>query len=327
MFIDTAEIEVQSGRGGNGIVSFHREKYLPKGGPDGGDGGKGGDVFIVADSRLGTLLDFRYRKQYKAGNGKNGGSNNRTGASGMDCYIRVPLGTLVYSEANEELLGDLIEEGQKVLLAKGGRGGLGNAHFKSPTLRAPRTCTLGEAGEIKTLRLELKLLADVGLVGLPNAGKSTLLSKLSSAKPKIAPYPFTTLIPNLGIVQYKEYSNFTVADIPGLIEGAHSGKGLGDEFLRHIERTRVLVFLIDITSIDLRKDFQTLWNELRQYDPGLTEKPHLVILTKVDLLSEIPSEFNLRVDLAISSVSDYNLDKLVALMWQALHGLNEVKAC
>jgi GTP-binding protein len=263
-------------------------------------------------------MDFRYKILYQAGNGKNGGSNNRTGASGKDCVIRVPLGTLIYLDDEEEPLGDLIEFGQKLLVAKGGKGGFGNEHFKSATMRAPRISTPGEAGEKINLRLELKLLADVGLVGLPNAGKSTLLSRISSAKPKIAPYPFTTLVPNLGIVRVGDMSHFTAADIPGLIAGAHSGKGLGDEFLRHIQRTKVLLFLIDITSNDIKKDFQTLWNELERYNPKLTEKPYLIVLTKADLLREIPLDFNLPVDLVISSISGYNIDNLVKMLWKEI---------
>ncbi|MBC8205373.1 MAG: GTPase ObgE, partial [FCB group bacterium] len=243
MFIDTAEIEIKSGCGGSGLLSFRREKFLPKGGPDGGDGGKGGNVYFQANSQLHTLMDFRYKRNYRAGNGRPGGSCNKKGADGKDIIIRVPIGTIVFDADDNIPLIDLLEDGQIFLAAKGGKGGFGNAHFKSPINRAPRRFDPGKESENKRLRLELKLLADVGLVGLPNAGKSTLLSRISDAKPKIAAYPFTTLIPNLGIVRVDEYRSFVMADIPGLSMGANTGKGLGYEFLKQIERTKLKVNL------------------------------------------------------------------------------------
>ena len=325
MFIDYAQIEIASGKGGPGIISFHREKYMPKGGPDGGDGGKGGDVILVADSQLHTLMDYTYRRKYKAGNGKSGGSNNRTGASGKDLHIRLPMGTMVFDTDADELIGDLVEDGQRLIAARGGKGGLGNAHFKSPILRAPRKFTPGGESQARRLRLELKLLADVGLVGLPNAGKSTLLSRLSAAKPKIAAYPFTTLIPHLGIVRVGDYSSFVMADIPGLIEGAHLGKGLGDEFLRHIERTKVLLFLIDITSNDIRKDYHTLEEELAGFNPELMRKPRIIALNKADLLQNIPQEFNIQADMVISAVSGYNLERLKVMLFEKISACENPK--
>ncbi len=319
MFIDTAEIEVESGKGGSGIVSFRREKYLPKGGPDGGDGGKGGDIVLTADESLHTLMDFRYKRKYRAKNGRPGEGSNRTGAGGESRTIRLPVGTVVFDADSGETLCDLTERNQRFTAAKGGKGGRGNAYFKSPVNRAPRNFQPGEPGEAKRLRLELKLLADVGLVGLPNAGKSTLLARISAARPKIADYPFTTLIPNLGIVRLKEYSSFTVADIPGLIEGAHLGKGLGDEFLRHIERTKLLLFLVDITSNNIKKDYHTLISELENFDPKLAQKPRLLALTKADLLPEIPNEFTLPVDLVISAVSGHNISRLITRLWEKLN--------
>ena len=318
MFIDTAEIEVESGRGGSGLLSFHREKFMPKGGPDGGDGGNGGDVVLAADKKLHTLMDYKYKRKYKARSGRPGGSNNRKGASGKNLKIRLPVGTMIFDRDTDELLGDLVENGHEIVVVKGGRGGFGNAHFKSSINRAPRKFTPGQDGEYRSLRLELKLLENVGLVGLPNAGKSTLLSRLSSAKPKIASYPFTTLIPHLGIVKAGEYSSFVMADIPGLIEGAHQGKGLGDEFLRHIERTQVLLFLIDITSNDIGRDYHTLENELESFDPALIEKPCLTALTKADLLSDLPQDFTLPVDIVISAVSGYNLPQLIRMLHNEL---------
>ncbi len=318
MFIDTAEIEIVSGDGGSGLLSFHRTKSKPRGGPDGGDGGDGGDVIIIADEGLHTLMDTRYKRKYVAGNGKHGGSNNRTGAKGRNVTIRVPCGTLVIDADSDELLADLTENGQTIIAAKGGKGGWGNTRFKTSTNRAPRKYTPGEEGETKRLRLELKLLADVGLVGKPNAGKSTLLSVISAAKPKIAEYPFTTLVPNLGIVKSGTYSSFVIADIPGLITGAHLGKGLGDEFLRHIERTKVLVFMVDITSPDIRQDFQTLEAELRSFDPLLLKKPRLNILSKADLISPLPEDFSYNVDMVISSISGYNIDEFVKSLSQML---------
>ena len=318
MFIDTAEIEVESGRGGSGLLSFHREKFMPKGGPDGGDGGNGGDVVLAADKKLHTLMDYKYKRKYKARSGRPGGSNNRKGASGKNLKIRLPVGTMIFDRDTDELLGDLVENGHEIVVVKGGRGGFGNAHFKSSINRAPRKFTPGQDGEYRSLRLELKLLANVGLVGLPNAGKSTLLSRLSSAKPKIASYPFTTLIPHLGIVKAGEYSSFVMADIPGLIEGAHQGRGLGDEFLRHIERTQILLFLIDITSNDIGKDYRMLENEMAKFDPSLMKKPRLTALTKADLLADVPGGFTIPVDIVISAVTGYNLPQLTGMLYDRL---------
>ncbi len=285
-FVDEAKILVKGGDGGNGCISFRREKFVPKGGPDGGDGGKGGDVILLADGQLSTLLDFTYLQQFRAQKGSHGKGKDQTGKDGEDLIIRVPVGTLVRDAETGEVLQDLIFDGQKFIAARGGRGGRGNARFATPTHRTPRHAEKGEKGEVRWLRLELKLLADVGLIGYPNVGKSTLLSKISSAKPKIADYPFTTLVPNLGVVRSEEGRAFVVADIPGLIEGASQGAGLGLTFLRHIERTRLLVHLLEVTEEKDRspiRDFETLNKELRAYHPSLIEKKQLVVLNKIDL--------------------------------------------
>ncbi len=318
MFIDSAEIEISSGSGGSGLMSFYRTRLNPRGGPDGGDGGKGGDVIIAADPQLHTLMDTRYKHKYHAGNGKNGGDNNCTGAGGADEIIKVPCGTMIYDADAEELLGDLTAPSQEIIAAKGGKGGWGNTRFKNSRNQTPRKYTPGLDGETKRLRLELKLLADVGLVGLPNAGKSTLLSKLSAARPKIAAYPFTTLVPNLGIVKSGNYTSFVMADIPGLIEGAHLGKGLGDEFLKHIERTKILLLMVDISSPDIGQDFATLEQELVQFNPTLSEKPKFYALTKADLLQDVPEHFSVPVDIVISSVTGYNLDQLTEMLAKKL---------
>ena len=285
MFIDHATIFVRSGNGGNGIIHWRREKYVPKGGPDGGNGGKGGDVIFRADSQLNTLLDFRYKKKFIANNGNPGEGSNKEGRSATAVVIKVPAGTIVRDHATKEILADLVENDDEVIIARGGKGGKGNWMFRSPTNQAPRICTPGEPGEEFTLDLELKLLADIGLVGFPNAGKSTLISTISAAKPKIADYPFTTLVPNLGMVYYKESKSFVVADIPGLIKGAHEGKGLGIQFLRHIERTKVLVYLIDCTSESIKEDFLTLTNELKSFKNDLPKKKSIIVLTKSDIAS------------------------------------------
>lgn len=284
-FIDEVTFWVYGGRGGDGCVSFRREKYVPKGGPDGGDGGNGGSVVLSVDSNISTLTDHRHRKKYSAGHGGRGKGKKMNGKKGIDIDIRVPPGTLVIDMESGHVLCDLREKGQKFVAVRGGRGGRGNTHFVSSTRQAPERADSGGEGEARQLRLELKILADVGLVGLPNAGKSTLLSRISSAKPKIADYPFTTLVPQLGIVCYGEYQNFVVADIPGLIEGAHIGKGLGDRFLRHIERTSSLLYLIDSTSENIEHVYHLLNNELKEYDKSLIKKKKLLTLTKVDLLS------------------------------------------
>jgi GTP-binding protein len=287
-FVDEARIHVMAGNGGNGCLSFRRERFIPKGGPDGGDGGKGGDVILQADAQLATLLDFSYPQQFRAGRGVHGKGKDQTGKNGEDLVIRIPVGTLLRDDQTGEVIQDFIFDGQQFVAAKGGRGGRGNTRFATATQRAPRRADKGEAGEERWLRLELKLLADVGLLGYPNVGKSTFLSKISSARPKIADYPFTTLTPNLGVVLRKERRPFVVADIPGLIEGASHGAGLGLTFLRHVERTKLLVHLLDISegpSRDPATDFRTLNNELKAYHPSLAEKPQVLALNKMDLPS------------------------------------------
>jgi GTP-binding protein len=286
MFVDYVEIGVKAGNGGRGCVSFRREKYVPKGGPDGGDGGDGGDVIIKVDPHMTTLLDFRYVKHYKAKNGEEGKGALKHGKRGEDVWIKVPPGTVVKDIETQKILADLVVEDQIYVVAKGGKGGKGNARFKSPTNQAPRRAEPGTKGEVKRLALELKLLADVGIVGHPNVGKSTLLSKLSSARPKIADYPFTTLSPNLGMVKLNETKSFVLADIPGLIEGAHQGKGLGLQFLKHIQRTKLLLYLLDASSPDLKGDLCTLRNEIKLFDPKLYERPGVVAINKTDLLPE-----------------------------------------
>ena len=286
MFIDQAELEIKAGDGGDGAVTFRREKYVPKGGPSGGNGGKGGDVIVQAFGNLNTLLDFKYRRKYLAGDGAIGGSSLKDGKNGKDVLIKVPVGTIIKDFSDDKILADLDREGKSIVIAKGGRGGKGNSNFATSTNQAPRFAENGRKGETKKIILELKLIADVGIVGFPNAGKSTLISVISSAKPKIADYPFTTLEPNLGIVYYKDYKSFTVADIPGIIEGAHEGKGLGLKFLRHIERTKILLFMIEVTSENIEKDFKILLNELKQYSKKLADRKKIIALSKSDLLDE-----------------------------------------
>ena len=285
-FVDEVKIHVKAGDGGRGCVSFRREKFVPMGGPDGGDGGDGGDVWFGVDTELGTLLDFRYKVHYRADNGGHGMGKKMHGKGGEDLIIRVPPGTLIYDAETGELLADLTAPDQRVLLLRGGLGGRGNARFVSSTNRAPRYAQPGTAGEEASLRLELKLLADVGLVGMPNAGKSTLISAISAARPKIADYPFTTLVPNLGVVRYGGYKTFVVADIPGLIAGASEGHGLGTRFLRHIERTDLFLHLVDLSGLqpgDPLENFETINRELRRYKPQLLEKTQLVVLSKIDI--------------------------------------------
>jgi GTP-binding protein len=306
MFVDYAEIEVWGGKGGNGCVSFRREKYLPKGGPNGGDGGKGGDLILKVDPDLSTLLDFHYKRIYKAGNGKHGEGKDRTGEGGKDLVVKVPPGTVVKDKESEEMLGDLVSPEGLFIVAKGGRGGKGNAHFKSSTNQAPRFAQPGEKGQTRKIVLELKLLADVGIVGPPNAGKSTLLARVSDARPKIGPYPFTTLKPNLGVVSLKSGKSFILADIPGLIEGAHKGKGLGLDFLRHIQRTKILVFLLDVTVPDIPLEYNRLKQELKLYDVSLLEKPAILALNKIDLLPDKEKE-KIKVNLDMPSVKTSSL--------------------
>ena len=283
MFVDTAKVTVQAGKGGDGAVSFRHEIYVDKGGPDGGDGGRGGDVIFQATENLNTLLDFRYKPELKAGDGQAGSKRKKAGRSGKDLIVKVPLGTLVKRDG--ETIADLTENGQEIVIAKGGDGGFGNAHFKSSTRQAPKIAELGEMGDAFEAELEMKLLADVGLVGFPNAGKSTFLSVVSNAKPEIADYAFTTLTPNLGVADI-DSSSLLIADIPGLIEGASEGKGLGDAFLRHVERTAVLLHLIDVYSDDVAKSYQTIREELQKYSPELATRPEVVTLTKCEGLDD-----------------------------------------
>ena len=326
MFIDQATIYIKAGDGGNGVVSFRREKYIPKGGPDGGNGGNGGNIIFRADRQLTTLMDFRYRRRYIAEDGDRGQSSNKTGKSGNDTALRIPVGTMIKDAETNKTLADLLEHGDEVVIAKGGRGGRGNAEFATPTIQAPRKATKGTDGEERNIQLELKLLADVGLVGFPNAGKSTLISRISAAKPKIADYPFTTLIPNLGIVRYSEEKSFVVADMPGLIKGAHTGKGLGIEFLRHIERTRVLVFLIECTSENPKNQYETLVNELKSFNDTMLKKPQIVAVTKMDLADETIKKslkkikFTKKIPLVfISAVTGEGLKDLVDEMWKKIN--------
>ncbi|CAD5933835.1 GTPase ObgE [Planktothrix agardhii 1806] len=330
-FIDQVEVEVEAGKGGDGVVAFRREKYVPAGGPAGGNGGKGGSVILIAVDNLQTLLDFRYNHKFKADDGKRGGPKNMTGAQGEDCIIEVPLGTVVYDANTDEILGDLIEKNQQFCVAAGGKGGLGNKFFLSNRNRAPEYALPGLEGENRRLRLELKLLAEVGIIGLPNAGKSTLISALSAARPKIADYPFTTLIPNLGVVRKPTGDGTVFADIPGLIEGAHLGAGLGHEFLRHIERTRVLLHLIDITDSDPIANYHTIQEELKAYGRGLGERPQIVAFNKVDAVDtdspEIQAlaaqlqELNQSPIFMISAVVGMGLDALLQEVWKQLDQL------
>ena len=306
MFIDQARIFVKAGSGGDGICSFRREKFVPKGGPDGGDGGNGGNVVLMASTRVSTLLDFRYQRHYEARSGQPGQGSNKYGCTSEDIIIPVPVGTVVKDEATDNIIGDLTTDGQKFVVAQGGRGGRGNSHFATPTNRAPRQFEVGTPGEEYWLTLELKLLADVGLVGYPNAGKSTLISSISAARPEIASYPFTTLRPHLGVVKGEDDDSFVVADIPGLIEGAHQGKGLGHQFLRHIQRTAFLLFLIDISEWipeDPVLSFLTLRKELETYDASLLHRPFAVVGTKIDSQGHGENLVKLRVFCEQQSIS------------------------
>lgn len=288
-FIDEAVVTVKAGDGGNGIASFRREKYVPRGGPDGGDGGSGGDVYVIADDNTNTLVDYRYTRRYDAKRGENGQSKNCSGKGSEDIYLPVPVGTTVVDTETDEVLGDLVEIGQTLLVAKGGDGGLGNTHFKSSTNQAPRKATSGFEGELKVLKFELKVVADVGLVGLPNAGKSTFIRQVSAAKPKVADYPFTTLVPNLGVVDIGRHRSFVMADIPGLIEGASEGAGLGIRFLKHVARTRRLLHLIDVKPVDGSdpvENARVILNELERFSPELANLPQILVLNKIDQVAE-----------------------------------------
>ena len=321
MFIDYAKIELQAGNGGNGAVAFHREKYIDKGGPSGGDGGRGGDIVFQTNPNLHTLQDIRYKRMYKAKNGQSGGSNKRTGKSGEDLIIQVPCGTIIKSIESKSIIKDLVKENESHIICQGGIGGKGNFHFKSSTQQTPRFAQEGVKGQKLSIELELKVLADVGLVGLPNAGKSTLLSVMTTAKPKIADYPFTTLQPHLGIVKYGEYKSFVMADIPGLIEGASKGKGLGHQFLKHIERNKILLFLIDVEEKNPIDVYNQLLDELVNFNKDLLDKDRIVVRTKIDTISEDVDErwssFSEEF-IDISSVSNIGLntlkDKLVSFL-------------
>src|SRR5436189_1419944 len=324
MFIDRAVVHITAGPGGAGASSFRREKFVPKGGPDGGDGGTGGSVFVRADSNLATLLDYRYRTQWKAERGQHGKGKNMTGKSGADLYLPVPPGTEVRDAATGEVIGEALASGDTLLVAKGGRGGRGNARFATPTHRSPREWEPGEYGEERQLELVLKLIADVGLLGEPNAGKRTLPSVISAARPKIADYPFTTLEPHLGVVALSDHRTFVTADIPGIIEGAHAGKGLGLKFLQHVERTRVIAVLVPLDSPDPQATYELLLREAASYSPELASKPHIVVLTKLDLLPGTPLGLPaIRTQagapvVAISAVTGAGVPELLETLWQSL---------
>jgi len=322
MFVDRVLVKVEAGTGGSGQTSFRREKFVPMGGPDGGDGGRGGDVLVRADRNLTTLLDYTYRDSWKAERGQHGEGSNRTGRSGEDIVLPVPPGTIVRDSRTQELVGEVMEHGDTILVAKGGRGGKGNAFFVTATHQSPREWQPGEEGELRTLELELKLIADVGFVGQPNAGKSTLLSVISAARPKIADYPFTTLSPNLGVVPLSDHRSFVVADIPGIIEGAHEGKGLGLQFLRHIERTRLLAFLIPIDAMDWQEELDQLRHEIASYSEELARKPFCVVFSKLDLLGEhYTPEIDTRGAFgtyAISAAGRMGLDVMLDGWWRQL---------
>ncbi len=323
-FVDYVKIYCRSGNGGAGSVHFRREKYLEKGGPDGGDGGKGGDILMVANSQMWTLLHLRYTRHLNAEGGASGSKQRSSGASGKDIIIEVPLGTIARNPETDEIMGEITDREQQVVLLKGGRGGLGNEHFKTSVNQAPKYAQPGEEGIESFIIFELKILADVGLVGFPNAGKSTLLSVVSAAKPAIADYPFTTLVPNLGIVAYRDNQSFVMADIPGIIEGAHEGKGLGLRFLRHIERNSILLFLVPADSDDIKKEYHVLLNELKQYNPELLDKQRILAISKSDMLDEELRE-EIEQDLPevsylfISSVAETGLMALKDMIWKELN--------
>jgi GTP-binding protein len=336
-FVDEVIIRVDAGKGGDGCMGFRREKFIPRGGPDGGDGGDGGSIYLVVDEGLNTLVDFRYERRFKAQNGQPGMGKQCNGRKGEDLYVRVPAGTLVYDASTEELIGDLVKQGDTLLVARGGRHGLGNMHFKSSTNRAPRKTTKGETGEGRDLRLELRLLADVGVVGLPNAGKSSLIRAVSAARPKVADYPFSTLYPSLGVVRTGPGSSFVIADVPGLIEGASHGAGLGIQFLRHLGRTRLLLHLIDVaTGVEGRDpvaDFQTVDTELRNYSGDLAARERWLVLNKIDMLP--PAERDAALDAIVRgigwhgpvyAVSALSGEGCEALMLRVQDRLNQMQA-
>jgi GTPase len=322
MFIDRVVVRLEAGTGGSGCVSFRREHRVPMGGPDGGDGGRGGDIVVRGDRNLSTLLDYTYRDSWTAERGEHGMGSNKTGRSGEGIVLPVPPGTVIKNAETQAVIGEVLEHGDEVVVARGGRGGRGNSHFATSTHQAPREWEPGQEGEIRTVELELKLIADVGLVGKPNAGKSTLLSVISAARPKIADYPFTTLSPNLGVVQLSDHRTFVVADIPGIIEGAHEGKGLGLQFLRHIERTRILAFLIPVDEMEWQQEYDQLRREISAYSPTLADKPHCVIFTKLDLLGEdlpLPIEAQKAFGVfRVSAVTRQGLEPLLEAWWGEL---------
>ena len=324
MFIDYTKVELVAGHGGKGSVHFRREKYVPKGGPDGGDGGRGGHIIFTADTNLQTLQDVRYRKRYQAEKGGPGGGSRKTGKNGADINVLVPVGTIIREKGAKNILADLSHDKDQVTVCKGGIGGKGNIRFKSSTNRAPRKAQPGEPGESGIYEIELKVLADVGLVGKPNAGKSTLLSSISSARPKIADYPFTTLEPNLGIVKYGDYNSFVMADIPGLIKGASSGKGLGIQFLRHIERTKLLLILLDGTSFDIESDLKILENELKNHEVDLSNKPKLIFVSKNDILEDnkIIKLLQKRNIISFSAITGNNIDIVIKKIVENLEKFN-----
>jgi GTP-binding protein len=342
MFVDEVDIHVEAGHGGRGCLAFRREKFVPRGGPSGGDGGHGGSVYLVASPHINTLINFRFHPEFQAQRGEHGMGSNCTGHGGGDLELAVPIGTLVYEKTAEgdppyRLLADLADEGQRVLVAKGGRGGMGNARFATSTNRAPRKVQPGEPGEIRDLRLELKLLADVGLVGFPNAGKSTMIARISAARPKIADYPFTTLVPNLGVVRLGEDRSFVVADVPGLIEGAHRGLGLGHQFLRHLERTKVLVHLVDVSSATGRdpvSDLDIIRQELQLFQPSLAAKPQIVAASKIDAVddeSRVIAVAKRAADLKlpfyrVSAATGTGIPELLEAMWQRLAASRQTAA-
>ena len=327
-FVDYVKLTVKSGKGGRGSTHLRREKYVPKGGPDGGDGGDGGNIIVVGDSNLWTLQSFRFKKHFKAGNGGDGSGSKKSGLSGKNIFIKVPLGTIVKDSITEKTILEINEDKEEIILLRGGKGGLGNSHFKSPTNQTPRYSQSGLTGQELQITLELKVLADVGLVGYPNAGKSTLLSVLSDAKPKIADYEFTTLKPNLGIVSMSDYRSFVMADIPGIIEGASEGRGLGHYFLRHIERNSILLYIISVDSKNVKKDFEVLKKELIKYNPELADKDFIIAFSKSDLMDEellqefqniLKKEFKSIPFTIFSSVSSYGIVSLKEMLWKILN--------
>lgn len=333
MFIDRAKIRIKAGDGGNGVTAFRREKFVPRGGPSGGDGGRGGSVWLVSDEGLNTLLHLRYNPEHKAERGRHGEGSNRHGKDGEDTIVKVPVGTQVFDAETNDLIFDFTAAEQRFLAAKGGKGGWGNSHFATPTRRAPKFHYTGRPGEEKELQLELKLIADVGLVGFPNAGKSTLISVISAAKPKIADYPFTTLEPNLGVVDLGDYKTFVVADIPGLIEGASEGAGLGDRFLRHVERTKLILHLVDVSSLSGRnpvEDYEIINRELANYNQDLADRPQILVATKIDALDEPEKLESLRERarqdekefLEISSVTNQGTKELVSTVAKKLEEIS-----